>query len=93
MKILVLGCNGMAGHLISLYFKEQGHEVVGFARQQSSLLDNTIIGDASDMTFIKQTVDEGNYDAISIALVYSISLQRITKLWQFCLMVIFPITS
>lgn len=56
MKILVLGCNGMAGHLISLYFKEQGHEVVGFARQQSSLLDNTIIGDASDMTFIKQTV-------------------------------------
>lgn len=64
MKILVLGCNGMAGHLISLYFKEQGHEVVGFARQQSSLLDNTIIGDASDMTFIKQTVDEGNYDAI-----------------------------
>ena len=36
MKILVLGCNGMAGHLISLYFKEKGHEVVGFARQQSA---------------------------------------------------------
>lgn len=54
----------MAGHLISLYFKEHGHEVVGFARSASTLLDNTIIGDASDMPFIKQTIDEGNYDAV-----------------------------
>ena len=64
MKILVLGCNGMAGHLISLYFKEKGHEVVGFARQQSQLLDSTIIGDASDMALIKQVIEEGNYDAV-----------------------------
>lgn len=64
MKILVLGCNGMAGHLISLYFKEKGHEVVGFARQQSLLLDNTIIGDASDMALIKKVIEEGNYDAV-----------------------------
>ena len=64
MKILVLGCNGMAGHLISLYFKEQGHEVVGFARQQSELLDSTIIGDASDMPLIKKTLDEGNFDTV-----------------------------
>lgn len=64
MKILVLGCNGMAGHLISLYFKEKGHEVVGFARQQSQLLDSTIIGDASDMTLIKKVIEEGNYDAV-----------------------------
>ena len=54
----------MAGHLISLYFKEQGHEVVGFARQQSTLLDNTIVGDASDMPLIKKTIDEGNFDAV-----------------------------
>ena len=54
----------MAGHLISLYFKEQGHEVVGFARQQSELLDSTIIGDASDMPLIKKTIDEGNFDAV-----------------------------
>lgn len=64
MKILVLGCNGMAGHLISLYFKEQGHRVVGFARSTSKLLDETIVGDASDMTLIKQVVEEGDYDAI-----------------------------
>lgn len=54
----------MAGHLISLYFKEQGHEVVGFARQQSTLLDNTIVGDASDMPLIKKAIDEGNFDAV-----------------------------
>lgn len=64
MKILVLGCNGMAGHLISLYFKEQGYEVVGFARSQSNLLDTTIIGDASDMPLIRKVVTEGNYDAV-----------------------------
>lgn len=64
MKILVLGCNGMAGHLISLYFKEKGNEVVGFARQKSALLDNTIVGDASDMLFIKRIVDDGKFDAV-----------------------------
>lgn len=64
MKILVLGCNGMAGHLISLYFKEQGYEVVGFARQRSELLDSTIVGDASDMGLIRKTIEEGNYDAV-----------------------------
>lgn len=64
MKVLVLGCNGMAGHLISLYFKERGHEVVGFARQKSTLLDNTKIGDASDMSLIKKVVYTGNYDAV-----------------------------
>lgn len=64
MKLLILGCNGMAGHLISLYQKEQGHEVVGFARSVSHLLDRTIIGDAADMELIRHTVCKGNYDAV-----------------------------
>lgn len=64
MKILVLGCNGMAGHLISLYFKEKGHSVVGFARSKSKLLDSTIIGDASDMSLIKAILEDGDYDAV-----------------------------
>lgn len=64
MKILVLGCNGMAGHLISLYFKEQGCDVVGFARSMSTLLDYTIVGDASDMRLIKRIIDRGNYDIV-----------------------------
>lgn len=64
MKILVLGCNGMAGHLISLYFKEKGHNVVGFARSKSKLLDSTIIGDASDMSLIKVILEDGDYNAV-----------------------------
>ena len=64
MKILVLGCNGMAGHLISLYFKEKGHNVVGFARSESKLLDSTIIGDASNMSLIKGMLEDGDYDAV-----------------------------
>lgn len=54
----------MAGHLISLYFKEQGQEVIGFARSVSTLLDKTVIGDATDMSLIKQIIEEGNYDAV-----------------------------
>lgn len=64
MKLLVLGCNGMAGHLISIYFKEKGNDVIGFARSDSRLLDKTIIGDASDMLLVKQTIEDGQYDAV-----------------------------
>ena len=45
MKILVLGASGMAGHVISLYFKEQGYDVTGFTRRPISFCKN-IIGDA-----------------------------------------------
>lgn len=64
MKILVLGSNGMAGHLISLYFQEQNYEVTGFARQQSPFLAHSIIGDASDMDLLKKYISEGEYDAV-----------------------------
>ena len=64
MKILVLGCNGMAGHLISLYFQEKGHDVVGFARSASKHLYSTIVGDAADMALIEKVIREGNYDAV-----------------------------
>ena len=64
MKILVIGCNGMAGHLISLYFKEKGHDVVGFARKQSLLLDQTILGDAANTSLVYEIVKEGNFDAV-----------------------------
>lgn len=64
MKILVLGCNGMAGHLISLYFKERGNEVIGFARERSVLLDSTILGDATNTILINNTIREGKFDAV-----------------------------
>lgn len=64
MKFLVLGCNGMAGHLISLYLKEQGHDVTGFARSESKLLDKTVVGDARDLGLLKDTITFGNYDSV-----------------------------
>lgn len=64
MKILVLGCNGMAGHLISLYLKEAGHQIVGFARQSSKLIEATVTGDVTDFQLLESTVKNGNYDAV-----------------------------
>lgn len=63
MKFLVLGCNGMAGHMISIYMKEQGHDIVGYARENSRFID-TVIGDATDFELLKQTILKGNYDSV-----------------------------
>ena len=63
MRFLVLGCNGMAGHLISLYLKEQGHDVTGFARSKSEFVD-TISGDAMDIALIRGVIDTGSYDTV-----------------------------
>ena len=63
MKFLVIGCNGMAGHMISLYLKEQGHDVTGFARLESKYV-KTITGDASDLKRVKEIVSTGHYDTV-----------------------------
>lgn len=67
MRFLVLGCNGMAGHIISLYLKEQGHDVVGFARRKSEFVP-TIIGDATNTDLIRGAISAGNYDTIINAI-------------------------
>lgn len=63
MNFLVLGCNGMAGHMISLYLKEEGHTVVGFAKENSKYV-KTIVGDATDFDSLKKIVLNGNYDTV-----------------------------
>lgn len=63
MKYLVLGCNGMAGHIISIYLKEQNHDVTGFARTKSPYVP-TIIGDAKDCELLKGILIGGKYDAV-----------------------------
>ena len=63
MRFLICGCNGMAGHTISLYLKERGHYVFGFDRQPSKLIDS-VAGDACDKEFVKNLVLSGNYDTI-----------------------------
>ncbi len=63
MKFFVLGCNGMAGHTISLYLKEQGHTILGFDRQKSKYVDS-VAGDAMNMGLIRNLITNGQYDAV-----------------------------
>lgn len=63
MKFFILGCNGMAGHTISLYLQEQGHDVFGFDRQKSSLV-KSIAGDARDSKALEEIINAGKFDTI-----------------------------
>ncbi|MFA5005855.1 MAG: sugar nucleotide-binding protein [Candidatus Izemoplasmatales bacterium] len=63
MKFLVLGCNGMAGHMISIYLSERGHDVIGFDRKPSSLV-KSIVGDALNKNEIKDIVSRGDFDTV-----------------------------
>ncbi len=63
MKFFILGCNGMAGHTISLYLKEQGHTVLGFDRLKSQLIES-VAGDARDTATLKKIIKDGKFDTI-----------------------------
>lgn len=63
MNFFILGCNGMAGHTISLYLKEQGHSVVGFARTKSEYIDS-IVGDAFDTELLRKVITEKKIDIV-----------------------------
>lgn len=63
MKFLVLGCNGMAGHMISLYLKEKGHQITGFARKKSPFVE-TVVGDAMDPVALQEAIGKNRYDSI-----------------------------
>lgn len=63
MRFLILGCNGMAGHTISLYLKEQGHDVFGFDLRPSGLIESTA-GNAMDADLIRDLVGINRYDSV-----------------------------
>lgn len=63
MKILVLGASGMAGHTVTLYFKEQGYEVHAFARRPFPYC-KWIQGDAFDIENLKAIVTTGRYNVV-----------------------------
>ena len=66
-KYLVLGINGMAGHMIALYLTEQGRSVVGFGRKHSSICE-TIVGDALKENDIDKVLDKYDYDVVVNAI-------------------------
>lgn len=63
MKILVLGCNGMLGHVVSLYLLNRGYDVTGLARD-TKLNIPIIIGDATDTHNLAGLIRNGNYDVV-----------------------------
>lgn len=67
MRFFVLGVNGMAGHIISLYLKEKGHEVTGFDLKKSEHI-KTVVGNAKDIDLIKNTIENGDFDYIINAI-------------------------
>ena len=64
MRFLVLGASGMAGHTISLYLKERGHEVTGFSRRPVAFLERQVNGDARDEALLARTVGGGGFDVV-----------------------------
>ncbi|REK72068.1 NAD-dependent epimerase/dehydratase family protein [Paenibacillus paeoniae] len=62
MKFLVLGATGMAGHTISLYLHERGHEVTTHSRTTFPYGYNQN-GDLSDPSVLKSILSE-HYDVI-----------------------------
>lgn len=63
MKVLVLGASGMAGHIISIYLSEKGHNVTGATRKPVSYVNNIIL-DVEDLKKLNEVITQGEYDAI-----------------------------
>lgn len=62
-NILVLGSIGMAGHLITLYFKERGYNVTAYSMQPFPYCNN-IVGNALETENFKSMLLEGDYDVV-----------------------------
>ncbi len=53
----------MAGHIISLYLQERGHDILGFDLQKS-LYVKSVAGDARDTEFVHSLIVEGKFDSV-----------------------------
>ncbi len=42
MRLLVIGCNGLIGHIVALYFKEKGHDVYGYDPEVADFVPQAI---------------------------------------------------
>lgn len=67
MRFLVLGASGMAGHVICIYLKEQGHKVIGFSRRKVDFVES-VSGDATDFSLLKGIIEIGHFDAVINAI-------------------------
>ena len=57
MKVFILGCNNTIGHVVALYFKEKGHEVMGYDQENLGLV-RQVTGNYHDVVLIQQTIEQ-----------------------------------
>lgn len=82
-KYLILGVNGMAGHMIAKYLTEQGRSVTGFARSVSPVC-KTIVGDALCEKDIDKVLNSGTYDVVVNAIgILNTEVDRNEEIGQF----------
>lgn len=62
-KVLVLGASGMAGHVVTLYLREQGFEVET-ATAHHKLDEQTHLIDVTDATKLRSLLDSNKYDVV-----------------------------
>lgn len=65
MNILILGASGMAGHTITMYFLEQGHDITSVTRNPFNFGNNINLNLSYETTSdLKKLVQENSFDAI-----------------------------
>lgn len=64
-KLLILGATGMAGHTISMYMHERGHDVTGFdTRPITHCGCKSVVGDARNIDELTKLIQEEHFDAV-----------------------------
>ena len=63
MKFLILGSTGMAGHMITAYLREHGHEVLGLARRKI-FPHVDIVLDVQHEEKLSEIIRKGSFDCI-----------------------------
>ena len=63
MKFLILGSTGMAGHLITTYLREGGHEVYGLSRRKISTHVDIIL-DVTRFEELAKIIRDGAFDCV-----------------------------
>lgn len=64
MRYLIFGATGMAGHMVALYLKELGHEVIGVSRRPAPFLDCYAEIDVFNRRAVQRVIDDHKPDVV-----------------------------
>ena len=88
VKYLILGVNGMAGHMVAQYLLEQKHDVTGFAKKESEKIMSKQIWRPGNMLYPVPAVlvsvadSAGNDNLITIAWTGTVCSDPATSFWM-----------